>query len=196
MTSMSRLDDTIALFDAYNQQDPHTLDVEGTKIPREYFYALKCYEWVRRLDPDAGEALLLAARSQHIGRWEMARHTYPEGRAGYLKWRSDLGRYHADTAAGMMQRTGYDDDMQAQVRSIIQKKKLKTDPQVQTIENALCLVFLQYQYGDLIEKLPEEKMIPILQKTWAKMSEPGRAAALGLSYTKKGLALLRQALGV
>ena len=45
--------------------------------------------------------LIFAARAQHIHRWEIPRSDYPEGRAGYLKWRTDLGKLHADTASAI-----------------------------------------------------------------------------------------------
>ncbi len=191
---MDKLSKALSLFDAYNKRDPNTLDVDGVTTPLEYFYALELHSWIQRLDPDADEALLLASRSQHIGRWEIARQSYPDGRAGYLRWRSDLGKFHANKASEMMREAGYEDDMIEKVVSIIQKRKLKTDPQVQTMENALCLVFLEFQYEDLLNKQPEEKMISILRKTWGKMSDPGKEQALSLHYSKKGLSLIRKAL--
>lgn len=191
---MNKLDQAFALFDAYNQRDPSHTNWQNEDYPLEYFYALKLYEWVLRLDPEADEVLQLAARSQHIGRWEIPRDTYPEGRTGYLKWRSDLSKYHAEKAAKIMATVGYDEQTQEKVRTIIQKRRIKADPQVQTMENALCLVFLEYQYEALVQKLDDEKMIPILQKTWAKMSEPGQKLALSLSYSTQGRDLIEKAL--
>jgi hypothetical protein len=191
---MTKLEEAFALFDAYNQNAPERVFHNGTEYASEYFYALKLYEWVKRLNPDAGEALLLASRSQHIGRWQIARKTYPDGRVGYLKWRSDLAKFHAAKSAEIMASVGYDDEMINRVKEIILKQRLKTDEDVQTIENALCLVFLEFQFDELIEKLTEEKMIDILRKTWGKMSEPGRNAALALSYSEEGKVLLHKAL--
>ncbi|MDB5274894.1 MAG: hypothetical protein JWO58_3261, partial [Chitinophagaceae bacterium] len=76
---MDNLDVAFGLFDAYNKQDPRSFEWEGTTYPQEYFFAIKLYEWVLKLDPNADEELLLASRSQHIGRWEMPRESYPEG---------------------------------------------------------------------------------------------------------------------
>lgn len=191
---MNKKEQAFELFDAYNQQSPEKISYEGVEYPVEYFYALKLHEWVKKLEPEASEALLLASRSQHIGRWEIARSGYPDGRVGYLKWRSDLSKFHASKAAEIMASVGYDDAMAGRVTNIIQKKRLKNDPEVQTIENALCLVFLQFQYDDLISRHSDEKMIDILRKTWAKMSDPGREAALSLSYSEKGLDLINTAL--
>lgn len=191
---MNKIDKAFELFDNYNKQCPEHLTWAGEDFAAEYFYALKLYEWVKALDPEASEPLLLASRSQHIGRWMVARHAYPEGRVGYLKWRSDLGKFHAKTAGELLQIAGYEAEIIERVKQIIQKQRLKSDAEVQTMENALCLVFLQYQYDDLIQKLSEEKMIEILRKTWGKMSEPGQKAALGLSYSEIGHELITKAL--
>jgi len=66
---------------------------------------------------------------------------------------------------------------------------------VQTMEAALCLVFLEFQLDDLIAKQPEAKMIGILQKTWAKMSQQGKEQPLKLRYNPDGAKLIQKALG-
>ncbi|REA57069.1 DUF4202 domain-containing protein [Dyadobacter luteus] len=192
---MAKLDEAFEKFDTYNKQAPEKVNWDGVEYPSEYFYALRLHEWVTKLNPEAGEPLLLASRSQHIGRWEIARSTYPEGRVGYLKWRSDLSKFHAEKATEILDDIGYEESTITRVTEIIRKQKLKTDPDVQTIEDALCIVFLIYQFDDLILKLSEEKMIDILQKTWKKMSEAGQSAALQLSYSDSALSLLKKALG-
>lgn len=192
--TMTKLEQAFERFDSYNKNSPDHLLYEGEEYPTEYFYALKLHEWVTKLDPEASESLLLASRCQHIGRWESARSNYPEGRAGYLKWRSDLSRYHATKATEILTAVGYDADLTDRVRQIILKQRIKSDPEVQTMENALCLVFLQYQFDDLIAKLKEEKMIDILQKTWAKMSTPGREAASAIQFSKEAKDLLAKSL--
>ena len=192
---MSKLEQAFELFDNYNRQSPDTVTSEGTQYPAEYFYALKLHEWVLKLEPEANEALLLASRCQHIGRWQSLRSSYPEGRVGYLKWRSDLSKFHAQIATEILESVGYDSETIQKVQEIVLKRRLKTDPDVQTMENALCLVFLEFQFDDLIEKQPDRKMIEILQKTWAKMSEPGKQKALGLKYSEKANMLLATALG-
>jgi len=191
---MDKLEKAFSLFDAYNKKSPEVISWEGQEFPSEYFYALKLYEWVKKLEPEAPESLLLASRAQHIGRWEIARKSYPEGRVGYLKWRSDLGKFHAQKASGFLAEAGYDEETIKRVREIIQKQRLKTDDDVQTIENALCLVFLEFQFDDLIDKLSEEKMIDILRKTWAKMSDPGRNFALAMQFSEAGSALITKVL--
>jgi hypothetical protein len=191
---MSKLDKAFELFDAYNKQSPERIIWNGEEFPAEYFYALKLYDWVNKLEPHAPETLLLASRSQHIGRWEIARASYPEGRVGYLKWRSDLAKFHAQKSSELMSEAGYKPEIIDRVTQIILKQRIKADDQVQTMENALCLVFLEFQYDDLIQKLSKEKMIDVLRKTWAKMSEPGRNAALSLAYSSEGNELIHKAL--
>jgi hypothetical protein len=192
---MNNLEKAFALFDAFNKQDPNEINFKGNTYPLEYFFALRLYEWVRKLEPAAGEPLLLASRSQHIGRWLSARSSYPEGKAGYLQWRQDLAKFHALKSAELMREAGYDEETIAKVEPIILKKDLQKNPEVQTIENALCLVFLEYQYEDFLHKHEEPKIIRILQKSWKKMTEPGRNAALTIGYSEKGKELISKALG-
>lgn len=191
---MSKLSAAFEHFDAYNQKDPNTFIWEGTAWPQEYFLAIKLHEWVNKLDPNAGEELLLASRSQHIGRWEIPRNSYPEGREAYLKWRKDLAQYHAEKAGTIMEQVGYSVAQIARVKQILLKQKLKVDHDVQTIENALCLVFLQFQYEDFYPKYEPDKLINILKKSLLKMDAHGHQFALALNYSEKGLYYIGEAL--
>jgi len=193
---MNKLDAAFQLFDAYNKQDPRNFEWDGTTYPQEYFFAIKLYDWVLKLDPAASEELLLASRSQHIGRWEIPRESYPEGREPYLKWRKDLALHHATITGNLMKQAGYDAAEIERVSQIILKKRIKVDADVQTMENALCLVFLQYQYEDFRKKYRNEpdKMINILRKSLLKMDSHGHGFALGLNFTPQGLDLIKQAM--
>ncbi len=194
---MDKLKRAFELFDDYNKRDPNLTTWEDETYSYEYFYALQLYNWVLKLEPDASEALLLASKSQHIGRWEIKRDAYPAGKSGYLKWRSDLGKYHAEKAGELMKIAGIADAIVEQAQKIILKKQIKVDPEVQVMENALCLVFLQFQFEAFLKKhieLDEPKVIHILKKTWAKMSEAGHEAALLLNYSDEALALIQKAL--
>lgn len=191
---MEKLEKAFELFDAYNKQDPHKLRFNGTEFPAEYFYALQLYNWIKKLAPEAGESLLLASRCQHLGRWKIPRDQYPAGKAGYLKWRTDLAGFHADTAEELLRKAGYTDNEISQVRHILLKQNLKNDNEVQIMENALCLVFLEFQYEEFISKHDDEKVMRILRKSWKKMSEPGRNAAITLNYSVRAHALLTEAL--
>lgn len=191
---MNKLQAAFEAFDDYNKLDPNTFTWDGTTYPQEYFLAIKLYDWVVQLDKDANEALLLASRSQHIGRWESPRETYPMDREGYLKWRKDLSKFHADKAAFIMQKVGYGDEMIDRVSQIILKQKIKVDADVQTMENALCLVFLEFLYEDFLHKHSAEKVINILKKSLLKMDAHGHQFALKLSYSELGLQYVGEAL--
>lgn len=191
---MERMETALTLFDEYNKQDPATVVQEGIVYPAEYFYALQVNKWVKTLEPEAGEILLLASRCQHIGRWKVPRSEYPAGKAGYLRWRTELAKFHAGVAGRLLQDAGYDDREIGLVSSILLKENLHTNPDMQTMENALCLVFLQYQYEDFLAQHEEDKIIRILKKTWGKMSGQGHRVALGLSFSERGAALIGKAL--
>ena len=72
----------IAAIDQANADDPNRLVVDGVARPKEQAHAEMMTAWVRRLDPDADEAQLLAARAHHLRRWTLPRTDYPDGRAG------------------------------------------------------------------------------------------------------------------
>jgi len=189
----SRLDAALAAFDAYNKADPNLFFWDDQPYPREWFLSLRLHEWVLGLRPDAREPLLLASRCQHIGRWEIPRVRYPDGRAGYLAWRKDLMHHHADKAERILRDTGYEDDTVSRVRAILLKRSIKQDDEVQVMENALCLVFLQYQY-EAFRQENAGRIVEILRKSLLKMDQAGRSHALTLDYTPEGRASVEQAL--
>lgn len=191
---MDKLAKAFEKFDNYNKQDPNIFIWEGVSYPQEYFFAVELYNWINKLDPQASEELLLASRSQHIGRWESARTDYPDGREGYLAWRRDLATFHANKTELILKEVGYNDDQIALVKRIILKKKIKVDDEVQTMENALCLVFLQFQYEEFYPKHSPDKVINILKKSLLKMDSYGHQFALKLSYSEKGLFYINEAL--
>ena len=177
---MDRLDQLIARIDQLNSQDPNTELVGQAQRPRELAAAQRLSEWVMRLDPGASEALRIAARGQHVQRWTIPRGQYPMTRAGYLKWRETLKAFHIETVAALMREVGYSDAMVARVAAMMSKRQLAEDRDTQTLEDALCLVFLETQLADLAQKIAEDKLQDVLRKTWAKMSPQGRQAALQL----------------
>ena len=189
----TRFEAAIAAIDAANAQDPATIVVDGIERPKELAHAELVTAWVRRLDPGASEAQLLAARAHHLRRWAVPRSTYPVGRAGYLRWRSDLKARHAAEMAEILDRCGYDEATIERVGQIIRKERLRTDPAVQTHEDALCLVFLQTQLAGVSDELGEERTLAVLRKTLAKMSPRGRAAIAELDLAERERDLLRRA---
>lgn len=185
----------IAAIDAANAADPATILVNGEPRPKELTHAALLCDWVARLAPSAGEALLLAARAHHIRRWTVPRASYPPGREHYLRWRRDLRRFHADEAARILRAEGYDEPLVDRVRQIVRKEALFSDPEVQTLEDGLNLVFLQTQFDEFRERLgDDERLVAIVRRTWRKMSARGREAALGLDLSDRGRALVARAL--
>ncbi len=189
-----KLSEAYSLFDKANAQDPNTEEVHGSLVPKELIYGQRMTQILEKFEPKASESLKLAARSQHICRWEIPRDNYPMDRVGYLKWREELKKFHAIKASKILQEVGYESEVINRVTFLLQKKKLKKDEETQTLEDVICLVFLKYYFEEFSEKHTDEKVIDILQKTWRKMSEKGHKAALELSYSKKVLDLVQRAL--
>lgn len=184
----------IARFDEANGGDPKVVDLDGASQPYELVYSRWLTDWVRRLAPAASEPLRLAARCQHLCRWEIPRDAYPATRAGYLKWRQTLKQFHADKAAGILNQLGYSAEVVQQVRELNLKKNFPADPDSRVLEDALCLVFLERQFTDLAAKTTEEKMIGALRKCWGKMTPAAHALALELPYAPQEKHLLNKAL--
>lgn len=189
-----RFEDAVRAIDEANADDPFTILIDGEPRPKELAHAELMTEWVRRLDPEAGDAQLLAARAHHLRRWALPRTDYPEGRAGYLKWRAEAKRRHAADVAEIMRRCDYDQVTIERVQQIIRKEQLRTDPAVQVHEDALCLVFLQTQLADVANRLGPEKGSDVLRKTVVKMSDRGREAARELSLPDAERELVASAL--
>jgi Domain of unknown function (DUF4202) len=189
----TRFEQALKRFDDENGQDPNLIVVADVARPRELIYAQWLTDWVLRLCPAASEALRLAARCQHICRWMIPRNSYPMTRAGYLRWREELKRFHARKSTEILRELGYSEDMIVRVRDLNLKKNLGEDAECQVLEDGLCLVTLQYQLGELIDKTEPDKMVTILQKTWKKMSSVARKKALGLSFSDREKELLFRA---
>ena len=181
-------------FDDANTQDPNTEVFEGTTYPKEVLYGIRMTERLNKFDANASEALRLTARCQHICRWEIPRESYEMNREGYLRWRQELKKFHANKASSILEHVGYDDETIANVKFLLEKKQLKKNEETQTLEDVICLVFLEFYFEPFAHKHPEDKTIDILQKTWKKMSTKGQDAALKLPLSKFSLDLISKAL--
>ncbi|MFZ4517656.1 MAG: DUF4202 domain-containing protein [Microthrixaceae bacterium] len=179
--------------DAANAEDPTEVEIEGERGPKELLHGRWMVRTVLELDPDAGELQLLAARAHHLRRWTSPRTDHPEGRAGYLRWRAAARRRHAEEVRDLLGACGYTDAEAATVAAIVRKEGLGTDPAVQVHEDALCLVFLRTQLGEVSARLGEDHMVDVLVRTLPKMSDRGRAAAAGLPLDEAGRELLARA---
>jgi hypothetical protein len=184
----------IQAFDRANAEDPNHLVVDGEERPKELVHAERLAAWVDLLDANASEPLRLAARCQHICRWKTPRTEYPEGRKGYIQWRTGLQKFHAQTAAEILQEVGFDEAMIQRVQRINMKKGLGKEHDTQVMEDALCLSFLAHEFDEFMTKHSDEKLIDIVAKTWRKMSTPAKDEALQLKYSERAATLIKAAL--
>jgi hypothetical protein len=188
---MPRFDAAVSAFDAANAGDPHKIAVDGELRPAELVYAERMSATLTRLYAGASEALQLAARAQHLQRWRIPRTGYPEGRAGYLRWRNDLKRKHAEWATELLGACGYPSETIARVGQLIRKENLAADPEAQALEDVACIVFLEHYLAQFAEKHDDQKLAGILSKTWAKMSPLARREALKLTLPERAVRLIR-----
>lgn len=190
-TSLEKVFEAI---DLANAKDPNTELVNGAATPKELIYGQRMTKVLNDFAPDASVALQIAARGQHICRWEIPRADYEMNRVGYLTWRTDLKKYHANKLAEILEALDFETEIIERVAFLIQKKQLKRDNDTQTLEDVICLVFLEFYYEEFRVKHTDEKVIDILQKTWKKMSEKGHAVAMQIPYSEAGLRLIQNAL--
>lgn len=191
-TTSDRFNDAIAAIDAANADDPFTLTVNGESLPKEQTHAEMMSRWVRELEPDASEELLLAARAHHIRRWMVPRSSFPAGRTSYLRWRRALHAVHAELTAAILEDCGYPRGSVERVAALVAKADLlqSGDADAQTLEDALSLVFLDTQLEPLLEDLDERQLRRALGRTWRKMSPRGQAAAKGLALSDRAVETL------
>ena len=166
----------ITAIDAANSEDPRTLVVRGSSRPWSLGEGELATIWLDELAPDASDALRVAVRAHHLRRWETPRASFPEGRAGYLRWRKHLYDVAFDHAATLLRANGADDGLLERVGDLMHKRGLQTNPEAQTYEDVLCLVFLESQFADFAARTDPEKLDGIVAKTLAKMSEHAKAA--------------------
>jgi hypothetical protein len=188
-----RFERAVAAIDAANADDPVQVVSHGALRPKELVHADVVERWVRRLDPEASELQLLAARAHHLRRWVVPRSEYPSGRAGYLRWRTDHKKRQAAEVAELLAAEGYGPDEVARVADIVAKRGLGSDPAVGVHEDALCLAFLELQLDDVASQLDRDQLVGVLRKTMAKMSPVGLAAVATLELSDQGAELLADA---
>jgi len=190
----ARFTAAVAAIDAANSDDPAVIVIDGVSRPKELAHAELMTAWVQWLDPHADEAQLLAARAHHLRRWAVPRDTYPDGRAGYLRWRRDQNARHAEEVGTILGGCGYDPDTIERVAQIVRKERSAEDPAVQVHEDARCLVFLATQVAPVADRLGDARTVEVLRKTLPKMSDAARRAALELSLGPAETALLERAI--
>lgn len=180
----------IQAIDDANAKDPNLVDGR----PAELVYGERMSAALEGFAPGSSDLLRIAARGQHIERWTSPRSSYPDGKTGYFQWRNNLKQHHARRLGEIMQAAGYDNEACARVGALVRKEKLRTDAEAQTLEDVVCVVFLLHYGADFVAKHDDDKCIDIIRKTWAKVSEPGREAALKLPLSGRLAELIGRAL--
>lgn len=191
--AFSRFQPTIEAIDQANMDDPRTVAVGGVQRPFEIVYAQRMTARLAAMVPAASELLRLAARAQHLRRFDIPREQYPVGRTGYNDWRRACRDHHATLAGKILADNGYSPDEIARVGQLIRKEQLKKDPESQALENVVGVVFVEYYFDDFLAKhagYDDAKIVGILGKTLRKMSPAGHAAALGLDLNDKSRSLI------
>ncbi len=169
-----------AAIDAANAADPRSHDSEPLALAQ----GRRAEEWVVRLDPEASDALRLAARAHHLRRWALPRSDYPEGRTGYLRWRRAQRERHARDLAAILDEARVDGSVASRATQIVTKRGLGSDPEVQTFEDAVSLTFLETELRPVLDRLDDDtKAADIVAKTLAKMSAAGREQAAQVAAT-------------
>ncbi len=180
--SSTLLDKAIELIDQANNQDPNqVVDENGKQWPKELLYSERMTDMLRRFKPDADDVAHISIRAQHIRRWQSPRDAYPMDRQGYLQWRTQLYKFHAQNAADIMAEVGYDEESIERVKKAVGKKGIKVNPDTQLLEDVTDLVFIEHYMLEFAGKHPEyseEKWIDIIRKTWNKMSDEAHSFAL------------------
>lgn len=183
----------IAAFDDYHRKDPNIVVAYGQSYPSELLYAERLTRRLHTFAPAANETVRLAARCQHIGRWEISRNKYPMDKKGYLQWRNEEKVHHCNIAEKILLRCGYEADTVDRVKVLLMKKGLHGNEDTQLLEDVVCMVFLEFYLEEFAGKHPEEKVVDILRKTFKKMSVAGKAAVDSLNIPFKNRSLIARA---
>ncbi|MEQ1519229.1 MAG: DUF4202 domain-containing protein [Usitatibacteraceae bacterium] len=175
-----RLTAVLKRIDAANSADPKSQATDGVSKPSALLYGERMSLVLSEYASAPSEELQIAVRGQHIERWTQPRAAYPEGRAGYLQWRRDAAEFHARRLGELMALEGFAPESAERVGKIVRKLGLKTDADVQTMEDVACLVFMRWYFLPFAEERTPDELVNIVQKTAKKMSPRGREAALKL----------------
>ncbi len=184
----------IEALNAAHDCDPNRRCHQGVEQAVERVWCDTVARWVGRLAAEASPALRLAAHAQHLERWQDPRSNWPEGRAGYLRWRKARQRAHAERARELLAASGCSPVLIERVQALVRKEQLGRDPEVAILEDAACLAFLELDLMDFAARHPRSDVLRILQKTWKKMSPAGRTAARALELPPQGAELVAEAL--
>lgn len=194
MSDQTPFQRAMAELDALHAEDPRRVEVEGESLPLELWHAGRMSAWLERVMEAPSELVQIAARAQHLQRWQVPRNEYPEGRVGYLTWRRDQGKRAGDTTARVMEAAGYPAEEAAEVSRMIRKQGLGRDPGTQAVEDCACLVFLENYFADFSKQVEHDHLVRIVQMTWKKMSPRAHELALTLPMSDEARAVVEEAL--
>lgn len=183
------LGDVFGAIDSANASDPNRLGDE----PLARTQGQRASAWLDRLAPHASPELQVAVRAHHLRRWEVARTDYPDGRSGYLRWRRENKAHQAESAAAILAEAAWPPDSIDRVRELLGRTKLRSDDETQTLEDAACLVFLETQFADMVERTDHDHMVSIVAKTLRKMSTAAIQEAGTLPLDARGRAVIADA---
>ncbi|PNY18326.1 Uncharacterized protein TCAP_07569 [Tolypocladium capitatum] len=195
----------LELIDAAHSEDPNKMDgPDGPgSLACELRYARNMTKWLEARCPSASPELQLACRAQHFKRWQLPRSSFPMTRPGYLTWRAKQKSQAAADVASLLASPSIAPPLSREARdrvaALVRKDGLLSahgDAETQALEDVACLVFLDHQLDDFEAKahIDEDKMVVILRKTWAKMSQPGRQLALAMDLSDRARTLIGKAL--
>ncbi len=192
-----RFSKAIADIDTANAGDPRTIVVSGATRPYEVVYSERMTRRLEAMYPDASELLRIAARGQHLRRFDIPRATFAQGREGYNEWRRTCREHHAGLLRDIMNRNGYSNEEIEQTTKLVKKERLKKDRDSQALENVVDIVFLEHYFDEFSAKYrgyDDAKMVDILGKTLRKMSPKGHQAALSLDLPARTRRLVHAAI--
>ena len=192
--SEEKLAAALKLIDDAHAEDPRKISIGDIEQPYELHYSQRMSKYLEKRNPYASDTLRLAIRAQHFRRWEVPRHSYAMDKIGYHAWRTYLKKRQADMAEKICLDCGYSEMDATRVAHLIRKEDLKKDEETQTLEDVACLVFLDDQFEEFEKQHDEDKIIKILQKTWAKMSDKGHELALEIPINMRCKELVSKAL--
>ena len=180
-----------AAIDAANADDPTIVSVRGREAPLAQVHGQLAVGWIERLVDDPDEALLLAGRAHHLRRWELPRDRYPEGRAGYLRWRRDQKTRHATDVAAILVPCGYEPHEIERVQRLIRRETVEG---TSAVEDAACLVFIETQLAALTERMDHELLLEVIRKTARKMTDEGMACVAEIPLDERARNVLAEAM--
>ena len=180
-SAQDKFEKALALYDAANSKDPNIESDNGKDVPKELLYSQRMLDMINRYQPDADDVAKLAVAAQHIERWKSPRSDYPMNRKGYHQWRTNLYKFHAETAAIFLEEAGYDEAFIERVKLAIGKKDLRNNADTQILEDVAALTFIEHYMTTMYKNFPqydEQKWIDIIIRTWKKMSPEAHEFAL------------------